>query len=439
MNRRGIVRILSTALLGLVLLSGIAAQAETLQQVAHPEELGFDVTRLERVTKTFQGYVDTGELPGAVVLIARHDKVAYLRAFGYQDRDAKTAMAPDSIFRIASMTKPIVTAGAMMLVEEGKLNIAAPVFQYLPEFKDVQVVAEKRDDSTGNTQLVLEPQKRPMTVQDLMRHTAGLVYAPPIGAGPIPEAYRDADVANRDETLAQMVTKLSKLPLAHQPGEVWEYGMAIDVLGRVIEVVSGKDLDQFLEERITGPLGMESTGFYVREADRNRLAQPDKDPVTGQRPPLFDPTTKPKRLSGGGGLVSTAGDYLSFCEMLLHGGARGTTQLLAPSSVSLMTSNALKPGIGYGANISRFIDLAPTPAMGQGFGLGLAVRTEAGQNPLPGSVGSFYWTGAFGTTFYIDPSKQMIIVMMIQVPLPKSPSFRQIVRSLVYQALMPAE
>jgi len=274
-----------------------AARAEKLQQAAHPEELGFDVTRLERMTRTFQGYVDAGELPGAVVLIARHDKVAYLRAFGYQDREPKTAMALDSIFRIASMTKPIVTASAMMLVEEGKLNIAASVFQYLPEFKDVQVVVEKRDDNTGNTQLVLEPQRRPMTVQDLMRHTAGLVYAPPIGAGPIPEAYRDADVANRDETLAQMVTKL----------------------------------------------------------------------------------------------------------------------------------------------FSRFIDLAPTPAMGQGFGLELAVRTEAGQNPLPGSVGSFYWTGAFGTTFYIDPSKQMIIVMMIQVPLPKSPYFRQIVRSLAYQALMPAE
>src|SRR5215468_1218174 len=195
-----------------------AARAEKLQQVAHPEELGFDVTRLERMTRTFQGFVDAGELPGAVVLIARHDKVAYLRAFGYQDREEKTAMALDSIFRIASMTKPIVTAGAMMLVEEGKLNIAAPVFQYLPEFKDVQVVVEKRDDNTGNTQLLLEPQRRPMTVQDLMRHTAGLVYAPPIGAGPIPEAYRDADVANRDETLAQMVTKLSKLPLAHQPG-----------------------------------------------------------------------------------------------------------------------------------------------------------------------------------------------------------------------------
>jgi CubicO group peptidase (beta-lactamase class C family) len=440
MNKRSTVGIAAAMIFELVLLCRLTAQAETLQPIAHPAELGFDSTRLERVTRTFQGYVDAGELPGAVVLIARHDNVAYLKTFGYQDREAKTAMTPDSIFRIASMTKPIVSVGAMMLVEEGKLDIAAPVSQYLPEFKDVQVGIEKREESTGKTELVLEPQKRPMTVQDLMRHTAGLVYAPPIGEGPVPSAYRDADVANRDETLSQMVTKLSKLPLAHQPGEVWEYSMAIDVLGRVIEVVSGEDLDRFVEEHITKPLGMDSTGFYVKETERNRIAQPDKDPVTGQRPPLFDPATKPKRFSGGGGMVSTAGDYLRLCEMLMHGGALGETHVLAPSTVSLMTSNALKPGIGYAANISRFLDLAPTPAMGQGFGLGFAVRTEDGQNPLPGSVGSFYWNGAYGTTFYIDPAKQMIIIMMIQVPLgPKVAYYRQIVRSLAYQALMPAE
>ena len=440
MSQRSLAAMAATMVLQLVLLWSVAAQAETLQAVTHPEELGFDVTRLERMTKAFQGYVDAGQLPGAVVLIARHDQVAYAQAFGYLDREAKAAMTPDSIFRIASMTKPIVSVGAMMLVEEGRLDLAAPVSQYLPEFKDLQVGVEKRDDGTGKTELVLEPQKRPMTVQDLMRHTAGLVYTPPIGDGPVANAYRDADIANRDETLAQTVTKLSKLPLAHQPGEVWEYSMAVDVLGRVIEVVSGEDLDQFIEERVTKPLGMESTGFYVKETERGRIAQPDRDPATGQRPPLFDPATKPKRFSGGGGMVSTAGDYLRFCQMLIHGGAFGKTRMLAPSTVSLMTSNALKPGTGYAANISLFVDTAPTPAMGQGFGLGFAVRTEAGQNPLPGSPGSFYWTGAFGTTFYIDPAKEMIIIMMIQVPAgPKGAYYRQIVRSLTYQALMPAE
>lgn len=440
MYPRSKAAIAATMVLQLLLLWNVAARAEALQPVAHPEELGFDVARLERLTKAFQSHVDAGQLPGAVVLIARHGKVAYARAFGYRDREAKTAMTTDSIFRIASMTKPIVSVGAMMLVEEGRLDLAAPVSQYLPEFKDLQVGIEKRDEGTGKTEFVLEAQKRPMTVQDLMRHTAGLVYAPPIGSGPVPNAYRDADVANRDETLAQMVTKLSKLPLAHQPGEVWEYSMAVDVLGRVIEVVSGEDLDKFVEENITRPLGMESTGFYVKETEGGRIAQPDKDPATGQRPPLFDPATKPKRFSGGGGMVSTAGDYLRFCEMLMQGGVLGKTRMLAPSTVSLMTSNALQPGIGYAANILRFIDIAPTPSMGQGFGLGFAIRTEAGQNPLPGSPGSFYWTGAYGTTFYIDPAKQMITIMMIQVPLgPKGPYYRQMARSLAYQALMPAE
>jgi CubicO group peptidase (beta-lactamase class C family) len=434
MSRLGFCTIAATTTLGLALLSSVAAQ--TLQPVAHPEELGFDVARLERVTKAFQGYVEAGQLPGAVVLIARDEKVAYLRAFGYQDREKQISMTPDAIFRIASMTKPIISVGAMMLVEEGKLDIAAPVFQYLPEFKDLQVGVEKRDASTGNTLLVLEPQNRPMTVQDLLRHTAGLVYSPPIGVGPVPNAYRDADVSNRNETLAQMVTKLSKLPLAHQPGEVWEYSMATDVLGRIIEVVSGEELDHFVREHITKPLGMVSTGFYVTETERDRIAQPDKDEATGQRPALFDPAVKPTRFSGGGGLVATASDYLRLCEMLLHGGKIGTTLVLAPSTVSLMTSNALKPGIDYAAVIPRFADIGPTPAMGQGFGLGFAVRTEAGENPLPGSVGSFYWTGAYGTTFYVDPVQELIIIMMIQVPLgPKGPYYRQIVRSLVYQAL----
>ena len=275
-----------------------------------------------------------------------------------------------------------------------------------------------------------------MTVQDLLRHTSGLVNPPPLGEGPVSNAYLEADLANRDETLAQMVTKLSKLPLANQPGEVWQYSISIDVLGRIIEVASGEDLDRFVKNRIAKPLGMGSTGFWVEEADRNRISQPDKDPVTGQRPPLFDPAAKPKRFSGGSGLVSTAGDYFRFCQLLTHGGTLGATRLLAPSTVALMTANALKPGIGYSTNIPLFEDIAPTPAMGQGFGLGFAVRTEAGQNPLPGSVGSYYWSGSSGTTFYVDPAKQLILILMIQVPFgPKVSHYRRIVHSLAYQAL----
>ena len=412
------------------------ALAQGLKPVDRPEELGFAADRLARVTTVFQEYVDSGQLPGAVVLIARNNQIAYLKAFGYRDREQKIAMMPDSIFRIASMTKPIVSAAAMILVEEGRLNLAAPVAQYLPEFKDLQVLTERKDPTTGNIETQLSPQMRPMIVQDLLRHTAGLVYGPPIGSGPVADMYRDAKVSDRDTTLAEMVTKVSKLPLAHQPGEVWEYSMAIDVLGRVIEVVSGRDLDTFVAERVTGPLGMTSTGFYVAAAERDRIAQPQAD-ASGQRPAMFDPTVRPKLFSGGGGMVSTAGDYLRLCEMFLDGGKFGGTQLLAPSTVALMTANALKPGIGYATTaLTRMGDIAPTPAMGQGFGLGFAVRTEAGENPLPGSVGTFYWTGAFGTTFLVDPKQKLIVIMMIQVPLgPPAAQFRHVVRSLAYQAL----
>jgi CubicO group peptidase (beta-lactamase class C family) len=426
-----------TLLVLLALAFSVTAFAQQPKSVSAPGELGFAADRLEKVTQAFQSYVDSGQIPGAVVLIARKDKIAYFRAFGFRDREQKLPMGTDSIFRIASMTKPIVSVGAMMLAEEGKLDILAPVAQYLPEFKDLKVAVEKVD-AAGKKETVLVPQVRPMTVQDLLRHTAGLVYGPPIGAGPIADAYAEAKMGSRDEPLSEMITKMSKLPLAHQPGEAWEYSMATDVLGRVIEVVSGMELDRFLEERVTKPLGMASTGFYVRDADRGRLAEPQND-ASGKRPPFFDATQKPKRLSGGGGMVSSATDYLQFCQMLMAGGRLANTRLLAPSTVNLMTSDALKPGIGYAAAIPRFGDIGPTPAMGQGFGLGFAVRTAAGENPLPGSVGSYYWTGAFGTTFYIDPKEQLAIIMMIQVPGPANAFYRRAVRYLAYQAMTPAE
>src|SRR5450631_861954 len=417
-----------------------SAFAQELKPESDPGKLGFDADRLKRMTQAFQGYVDSGQIPGAVVLIARKDKVAYFRAFGFRDREQKIAMITDSIFRIASMTKPITSIGALMLAEEGKLDIGAPVSQYLPEFRDLQVRVEQLDPATGRKETVMQPQTRPMTVQDLLRHTAGLVYPPPIGNGPVADAYRDANVLDRNTTLAEMVTKISKLPLANQPGEVWEYSAAVDVLGRVIEVVSGMDLDRFVEERVTKPLGMSSTGFYVRDADRDRLAQPQIDTATGKRPPWFDATQKPKLFSGGGGGVSTASDYLLFSEMLLHGGELSTTRLLSQSTINLMTSNALKPGIAYSAaTLNRFGDIGPTPAMGQGFGLGFAVRTETGQNPLPGSVGSYYWTGAYGTTFYIDPEEKLIAIMMTQLPMESGAQYRHAFRYLVYQALTSTE
>src|SRR5215468_6418545 len=337
-------------LLVAALAAAFGAPAFAQQPIANPAELGFAPDRLERITKTFRGWVDEGQIPGAVVLIARKDKIAYLNVVGFRDREVKAPMAADSIFRIASMTKPIVSVGAMMLAEEGKLDIAAPVAQYLPEFKDVKVRVEK-SDASGNKEVAMVAPTKPMTVQDLLRHTAGLVDA--YARGPVAELYqKEGIVSRRDVTLAETTAKIAALPLAHQPGEVWEYSAATEVLGRIIEVVSGMELDQYLYDRVTKPLGMSATGFWVREADRGRLAEPQIIAATGKRPPyMFDATQKPKLMSGGGGgggMVSTAANYLRFAEMLRHGGVLGNTRLLSPATIALMTSNALKPGIEYG-------------------------------------------------------------------------------------------
>src|SRR5215813_11196976 len=333
-------------LLVAALAAAFCASAFAQQPVTNPAELGFSADRLERITKAFQGWVDEGQIPGAVILIARKDKIAYLNAVGFRDREAKAPMTADSIFRVASMTKPVVSVGAMMLAEEGKLDIAAPVAQYLPEFKDVKVRVEK-SDASGNKEVAMVAPTKPMTVQDLLRHTAGFVL--PSAPSPVAELYQKEGILRRDVTLAETTAKIAALPLAYQPGEVWEYSSATEVLGRIIEVVSGMELDQYLYERVTKPLGMSATGFWVREGDRGRLAEPQVVGATGKRPPaMFDATQKPKLMSGGGGMVSTAPDYLRFAEMLSHGGVLGNTRLLSPATIALMTSNALKPGIEYG-------------------------------------------------------------------------------------------
>ena len=402
---------------------------------AQPEALGFAPDRLERLTGAFQGYVERGELPGAVVLIARDGRIAYYRAFGHRDAARAQPMTTDTIFRLASMTKPIVSVAAMMLYEENRLDLAAPVEKYLPEFKDVKVRTETRNPTTGEATVTLEPQRRTMTVQDLLRHTSGIVYPPRIGVGPVPELYRQAGIPDRSKPLSALVTAISQQPLASQPGEVFEYGHSTDVLGRVIEVASGMSLDRFVAGRVTGPLGMASTGFSVPASEAARIAQAMPDPAL---PALFDPTVPPVLLSGGGGMVGTAADYLRFAEMLLHNGELDGARLLAPSTVALMTSNALSPFSRYAPRmLTAWADLAPTPMNGQGFGLGFAVRTDTGRNPLPGSVGSFYWTGAYGTTFYVDPKERLISIMMIQTP-SGAPNdvYRRAMRQLTYQALV---
>ena len=412
----------------------VSALGQTLPKVKRPEDAGYSTERLGRLTKFFQGEIDKGAIPGAVLLVARSGKVVTLEALGYQDREKKIPMKPDTIFRIASMTKPVTSVAVMMLAEEGKIDLLAPVSQYLPEFKDVKVGVEKNDASTGKATLTLENVQRPMTVQDLLRHTSGLVYGP-FGNSLVHQAYNQANLFDNNQTLAEFVTKLSKLPLEHQPGKVWEYGMSVDVLGRIVEVASGMPLDQFFAERITKPLGMRDTGFYLSAPQTPRVAEPQVDRATG-RPP--DTTAvanltkeKQKWFSGGGGLLSTGMDYARFCQMLLNGGELDGVRLLSPKTIAIMTSDQLPPGTLR----SGFEDLAPTLEMGQSFGLGFAVRTDAGHSPLAGTAGDYFWAGAYGTYFWVDPQEKLFGVMLTQMPFPQSGPYRRAMRGLVYGAL----
>jgi CubicO group peptidase (beta-lactamase class C family) len=267
----------------LCLCSTISTSTQELPKLSRLEDSGFSSERLGRITKLFQSEIDKKALPGAVVLVQRNGKYVYQQALGFQDREKNIPMKPNAIFRIASMTKPITSVAVMMLAEEGKIDLLAPVSQYLPEFKDVKVGVEKTEPGSNNPALSLEPPQRPMTVQDLLRHTSGLVYGP-FGNTLVHQAYNKANLFDQNQTLAEFVTKLSKLPLAHQPGTVWEYGMNTDVLGRIVEIVSGKPFDQFVAERITKPLRMPDTAFYLSAAQASRLAELQIDPATGKRP-----------------------------------------------------------------------------------------------------------------------------------------------------------
>jgi CubicO group peptidase (beta-lactamase class C family) len=418
-----------------VLLIGFSTSAPAGQsQASRAAEGSFSVERLARIGKVFQSEVDKGAIPGAVLVVARNGKVQYSKAVGYQDREKKLPMKNDAIFRIASMSKPITSVAVMMLAEEGKIDLLAPVAQYLPEFKDLKVGVVKTE--SGTAELALEPAERQITVQDLLRHTSGLVYGP-FGNTPVHQAYLKANLFDSGQTLAEFVSKLSRLPLAREPGTAWEYGMSTDVLGRVVEVVSGMGFDQFVEQRISKPLGMRDTGFYLSSGQAGRLAEPQTDPATGKRMPINEADAlakdKVKWFSGGGGMLSTAGDYSRFCQMLLNGGELGGVRLLSRKTVAAMTADQLPPAF---PRVGGYEDMAPTPEMGQGFGLGFAVRTEAGRNPLSGSPGDYFWAGAFGTYFWVDPKENLYAVMMTQMPFPQSGYYRRALRELVYGALL---
>ena len=326
------------------------------------------------------------------------------------------------------MTKPVTSVAAMILVDEGKLDLDAPVAQYLPELADMAVGVEKADPTTGEMAIALEPANRPMIVRDLLRHTSGLVYPPQFVHARINKLYEKA-AFGADNTLAEFVASLGSLPLAHQPGEVWEYSWGVDVLARIVEVASGEPFDHFLQERLFAPLHMVDTGFYVPDDKLSRLvAAPN-----GRRDPPFDVTRERKLLSGGGGLVSTAIDYLRFCQMLLNGGELDGARILKPETVRLMTTDALPPGV-------RFVGDWIGPGAGSTWGLGFAIRTDPKFSAdAPGSVGSYTWSGAWGTYFWVDPAEKLIAVQMIQASPEKAGPYFAAIRNLTYGALLVPE
>ena len=407
--------------------------AQGIPKVQSPEEVGFLSTRLKNIGDRINDGVKNNELPGAVVLIVRNGKIVMFDSFGFRDKEAKVPMTNDTIFRIASMTKPIVTVAAMILMEEGKLTLQDPVSRFIPAFAETKVAMPKKKDD-GTVEYELEPQTRPMTVQDLMRHTSGLTYGA-IGANQIKQSYIDLKVADRNLTTAEMADKLAKLALLYQPGTTWEYSMSTDVLGRVVEVASGMPLDKFIEERITKPLKMGDTAFEVPADKKARGAKPMKEGPKNELPAIPDVTEKFTHRSGGGGMVSTAADYARFLQMLASGGQLDGVRLISRKSIDLMTADALPPDIKMGADMFRFEALEPSARMGQGFGLGFAVRTDVGRNPLPGSVGDYYWGGAYGTYFWHDPKERLYVVFMMQSPAARL-RYRYLMRDLVYQAMV---
>jgi CubicO group peptidase (beta-lactamase class C family) len=385
---------------------------------APSEQEGFIPERLERLTAVMQRQIDERKAPGASMLIARHGKFVYRQCLGAL-RPGGPAMPDDAIFRIYSMTKPIVSVAAMILAEEGRLTIIDPVSAYIPAFADVKVGVPKGD------RLDLEPLRRPITVQDLMRHTSGLTYGF-TGASPVQKLARAGGVLNPDRTTAENVEAIAALPLMHQPGDVWEYGVSTDVLGRVVEIVEGARLSDVLRARIFGPLGMTDTAFFTPESKLARRADPlSFDFMTAAGVDSVNATSPPNFESSGGGLVSTLADYTRFAAMLSQGGALDGVRILGPQTIAFMASDHLDAN----TNRSHYL-LWP----GHGFGLGFAVRTEEGRAPSTGRVGDYFWGGMMGTTFWISPRDSLFAVLMVQSPEHRE-YFRVLFRNLVTAAI----
>lgn len=396
-----------------------ATKATPALPAAKPETIGLSPLRLQRMSDSFQREIDKGTTPGVVTMVARLGQIGWFEAQGKQDPTSGAAMTRDSIFRIFSMTKPLVSLGIIMLVEDGYLLLTDPLAKFIPEFANQKVGIER------NGQLELALPVRPITIQDLLRHTSGISYEI-TGAGMVQRMYAKAKAFRRDITNEDHAKLIAGLPLMCQPGAEWNYSRSTDILGRVIEVVSGKPLSAFLSERVLGPLQMNETGFHTAEGNKSRIAEPFPiDPWTGDKVALFNPLEVPKMESGGGGLMSTAMDYARFCQALLNGGTLDGNRVIGHKTLAFMASNHLAPHVKAESHL-----LPP----GHGFGLGFAVRTHEGMAPFAGSVGQYFWSGMAGTFFWIDPKEDLFALFLSQGPGQRE-HFRTLVRSLVYAAV----
>jgi CubicO group peptidase (beta-lactamase class C family) len=390
---------------------------------AKPKDVGLDADKVQNAHDAVQALIDKKEAAGAVVAVARKGKVVVFEAFGESEVGSGKPMKTDAIFRIYSMTKPITTVAAMILVEDGKIGLDDPVSKYLPEFKDRRVHAGKGDET-------LEA-KREVTIRDLMRHTSGLTYGV-FGDSPVDRLYKKAGVFAPNDTLQDLVTKLGTLPLMYEPGTHWHYSVSTDVLGRIVEVASGKGLDEFFAERIFKPLDMKDSGFYVPENKLDRFTATHGMDAKEKKLKVAETADKsryramPKMLSGGGGCVSTARDYLRFCQMLLNGGELDGVRLLKKESVAEMTRNQLSEEAMKSKN-------GGNAEVGDGFGLGFGVRVGKDDPTAGKAVGEYYWGGAASTHFWISPNQELIVVALEQF-MPNRPNLAQAIKPLIYQA-----
>ncbi|HEY6990472.1 MAG TPA: serine hydrolase domain-containing protein [Bryobacteraceae bacterium] len=408
-------------------LSVAVLQAQSLPQVS-PAQVGLSPERLTRIRPAMERDIAEGEMAGAIGLIARHGKIAYFETYGMADREADKPMTKDAIFRMYSMTKAVVAVSVMTLYEEGRFSLHDPISKFLPEFAHVKVAVEKTDPATGKRSYSTVPAERDITILDLMRHTSGLNYAGPRGEDG--ELIYKKVLGDMHYPLSEFVRRLASAPLVHQPGTVWDYSYSIDVLARLIEVVSGKSIDEYFSERVFQPLHMVDTGYYVPEAKWNRLVvlytpHPGGTAQRSNSPAQESYQKKPALMMGGSGLVSTASDYARFVQMLLNGGELDGVRILSPKTVDLMRSNLLGdlPSVN---NVNGRV--------GYGFGLTFAVNLGIDKTGAIGSKGEYNWGGAAGTAFWIDPKEDMIGVFMVQV-MPQR-TVKDQFKQLAYQAIV---